>query len=1159
MIIAHFADIHFSNNIEVLKKQESFLPSIYEKLNNIKPDRIVLAGDTFDKELPINECKLVVAEFLNKLTELTDFVIINKGNHEQNQKNLNRLSSIESLVRTINNKKILYLNKTGEFNDPLNNQIKWINWNWGENTNPYNDIDLEYNKYFYIDVFHNPIGSTVNFFGQKFDDPKYVSYNDFKGNLCLAGDIHQYQLFKRNKEVFGAYPSSLFQKNFGESINNHGFIVWDIDLDNKKIINNELVEVHTDYAYHNIIIPIGYDYDSEITIDEVNLRKINNIKFKWQDYASTKNNINISKLKGALKKFISSYGGLWEIGTITIDTKDQKNEKSFNQVVESKAINLYDNNEVKELYKDYIINNLKYDESYWEEVIKIDDIINSRIETILKENNSANNIEWKVEKIKIDNFKSYNEVTEIDLTQLDGLYQIKGDNKVGKSKIYDAFCYVLYGKTLDTLQREALGDNKFLNYNSNSDYCQVSAELDINNKKFLIERRTDRKWNKLKTEVTSCSTKVDYFEIDEDGNIIVNNNESSKNKTKKLIEEVLGTFDDFLRFSFITKENLNSLLTINRANFLDSLLKDMGLDLFELKLNEYKDWKKERELKEGKIVLDLNEAELTITNSENEIIATKGNIIELNSKIDELSNKLLKGTKYREDLLVKLHKIDEDILSTSLNKIDLDLHNLLETKSNLVNESRSLQENIDILPDTYDQEGYKELIEEKNQYLEWSYQKKNEIKTIENNINVIDNNHNMLNGDIVNYNKEIRNNNDRIENEASRIDLAIENENKQISLNENSKFCITCKQIKTSDAILAVEEVIKEHQLKISNLLKEKENGALKAKLSDRNNEILQLISECEDRKVALKKEIEDLKGDILVIKKEIQDKSIYIRDEVGTKISEIELIKSDVEKKEKLKTKRELYPVKIENVALKIEDNKLFKEKYLLNLSNIEENERTNETIIKYEVRINELKEKKIQYERELNKLENVALVSLDNKITTTKELIEKYKVQVRRDEINKLYTTCISRDGIPSLILKRSLNLINEKLLKLLYEVPFTVYFNDDIQLMMYQDNNPDISYKCIEGSGFERTMISIALRIALRDINSKNKNNLLLMDELFGSISEDNIPIFLNIIGEAKTQIEKIFLIEHSGSENINPDCIIGVKKDQENNSMIEITYY
>jgi exonuclease SbcD len=94
MIIAHFADIHFSNNIEVLKKQESFLPSIYEKLNNIKPDRIVLAGDTFDKELPVNECKLVVAEFLNKLTELTDFIIINKGNHEQNQNNLTRLSRI---------------------------------------------------------------------------------------------------------------------------------------------------------------------------------------------------------------------------------------------------------------------------------------------------------------------------------------------------------------------------------------------------------------------------------------------------------------------------------------------------------------------------------------------------------------------------------------------------------------------------------------------------------------------------------------------------------------------------------------------------------------------------------------------------------------------------------------------------------------------------------------------------------------------------------------------------------------------------------------------------------------------------------------------------------------------------------------------------------
>jgi DNA repair exonuclease SbcCD ATPase subunit len=1158
MKIVHFADIHFSNNIEVLKKQESFLPSIYEKLNNIKPDRIVLAGDTFDKELPVNECKLVVAEFLNKLTELTDFIIINKGNHEQNQNNLTRLSSIESLIRTINNKKILYLNKTGEFNDPLNNQIKWINWNWGENINPYNELNLEYDKYFYIDVFHNPIGSTISFTGQKFDDPKYVSYNDFKGNLCLAGDIHQYQLFKRNKEVFGAYPSSLFQKNFGESIDKHGFIIWDIDLENKKILNNELIEVLTDYAYHNIIIPIGYNYDSEIIIDEKYLRKTNNIKFKWQDYTSTKNNINISKLKKSLKNFINLYNGLYEIGNITIDTKEQKNEKSFNQVIENKTVNLSDDKEVKQLYKDYIVNSLKYDESYYEEVIKIDDIINLRIENILKENNTLNNIEWKVQKIKIDNFKSYSEVTEIDLNTLDGLYQIKGDNKVGKSKIYDAFCYVLYGKTLDTLQREALNDNKFLNYNSNNDYCIVSAELDINNKKFLIERRTDRKWNKLKTEITTCSTKVDYFEIDEDGNIIVNNNDSNKNKTKKLIEEVLGTFDDFLRFSFITKENLNSLLTVNRANFLDSLLKDMGLDLFELKLNEYKDYKKEKELKEGKIVLDLNEAELTITNSENEIIIVKQNINELNDKINELSNRIIKGTKHREELFTKLHKIEEEILSTSLDKIDLELHNLLASKQNLINESNLLQEDIDKLPDTYDEETYNKLIEEKNQYLEWSYQKKNTIKSIENNINTIDNNHNMLNGDIVNYNKEIKNNNDKIVSENNRIDLAIENEKKQITLNESSKYCITCKQLKTSDAILAVEEVIKQHQVKITKLLNEKDNNIVITKLLERNDEIVNLISSCEDKKVLLKKEIEELRDNILVIKKEIEDKSIYISDVVGIKITEIELIKKDVEKKEKLASKKELYPIKIENITLKIETNKLFREKYLLNLSNIEENEKTNHIINKTEDKLNELNIEKTQYEKELSKNENIILVSLNNKIITTKDLIEKYKIQLRKDEINKLYITCISRDGIPSLILKRSLNLINEKLLELLHEVPFTVYFNEDIQLMMYQDNNPDISYKCIEGSGFERTMISIALRIALRDINCKNKNNLLLMDELFGSISEDNIPIFLNIINEAKKQIEKIFLIEHSGSDNINPDCIIEVKKDSENNSVITFKY-
>jgi DNA repair exonuclease SbcCD nuclease subunit len=52
---------------------------------------------------------------------------------------------------------------------------------------------------------------------------KYFSMFDY----TLLGDIHKRQYLSNNKRI--AYAGSLIQQNFGESLDKHGLIRWDLN------------------------------------------------------------------------------------------------------------------------------------------------------------------------------------------------------------------------------------------------------------------------------------------------------------------------------------------------------------------------------------------------------------------------------------------------------------------------------------------------------------------------------------------------------------------------------------------------------------------------------------------------------------------------------------------------------------------------------------------------------------------------------------------------------------------------------------------------------------------------------------------------------------------------------------------------------------------
>jgi DNA-binding ferritin-like protein (Dps family) len=55
-------------------------------------------------------------------------------------------------------------------------------------------------------------------------------------------------------------------------------------------------------------------------------------------------------------------------------------------------------------------------------------------------------------------------------------------------------------------------------------------------------------------------------------------------KSQKILDSAIGTFDDFLRASFITADSLNGLLSQDESEFLDALLRDSGMEIFEKKM-----------------------------------------------------------------------------------------------------------------------------------------------------------------------------------------------------------------------------------------------------------------------------------------------------------------------------------------------------------------------------------------------------------------------------------------------------------------------------------------------------------------------------------------------------------------------------------------------
>lgn len=230
--IIHIADLHIQTiklHDHYKRQFQIFIDDLKNKLpSNLNSNeiRIVIAGDIAHQKINIsNEQMMLTSWLLKELSEI-GVVIIIPGNHDFLENNTQRLDSITPIVELLDNENIEYYQMGGVFEDQ---NIKWVIYSLYEHNKRPEFKKLDDGK-LYVGIFHGPIQGMSTDLGFEFEDA-YDKLNFVDLDLLLCGDIHKRQQFKLPDGGKAIMVGSLIQQNFGETVKNHGYGIYDVEND----------------------------------------------------------------------------------------------------------------------------------------------------------------------------------------------------------------------------------------------------------------------------------------------------------------------------------------------------------------------------------------------------------------------------------------------------------------------------------------------------------------------------------------------------------------------------------------------------------------------------------------------------------------------------------------------------------------------------------------------------------------------------------------------------------------------------------------------------------------------------------------------------------------------------------------------------------------
>lgn len=260
--------------------------------------------------------------------------------------------------------------------------------------------------------------------------------------------------------------------------------------------------------------------------------------------------------------------------------------------------------------------------------------------------------------------------------------------------------------------------------------------------------------------------------------------------------------------------------------------------------------------------------------------------------------------------------------------------------------------------------------------------------------------------------------------------------------------------------------------------------------------------------------------------------------------------LKKEFDEYEKNKLIKEKYELSIESCDLKIESLNDKIKRWEEIQDKIQENQKIDSLLIKADIRLDDLEIQRRTISNSITTSES-SIKSLEEKIDLNKNKIETIKEEEKKDKIYKIYLEIYGKNGISKMIMKTMMPLINSELQRLMedscyFKLEVRINDKNEVEFIM-TDNETGIEKLMTSGSGFEKTISSLALRSVLTKISSLPKPNLVVLDEVFGKIANDNLEMVYEFFTKIKDYFEKIFVISHNSIVGTWGDHVVKIKKE------------
>lgn len=1061
--IVHVSDIHWRG----ISRHEEYTDSftrLFDQIKNIKPDIIVNTGDTYH-----SKTQSITPEVIERLSWMfRNFADIAPsytllGNHDGNLTNLNRKDIITTIHEAIAHDNAFLMKDSKTYSVTPN--LDFIAFSpfdkdgW-KNLKP-SDSKVS------VALFHGSCN------GCKMDNnwvlPQgEVQIADFSGyDFVMMGDIHKQQHMAYRPDASGidkpwiSYPGSLIQQNFGES-EDKGFLVWNIE--DKANWDVEYVSLENRAPF----VSVSWNSSCDETINDI---VVDRAQAKSKILPGSRFRILSNKPIPEIqeRKMITELKHTHKASDVMFKSMyvSRMEDISTNSVTISKKSLKDDPEALFALYEEYLKGH--------EDIYKVDDTsmalakqyIKDYLAKLINSTPEATHAStWSLKTLEFDNIFCYGEKNRIDFDSLEGLVGIFGPNRAGKSSIIGAIIYSLF----NTTDRGSIKNIDIIN--KNKKYCSAKVRFTVSGTDYVLERKSERTYDKFGDETGKVANTVNLFEIVKqlDGTEVKKSKNSiSTTDTDKEVRRLIGTPEDFLLTAFAAQGDLNRFIFEGATNRKKHLGRFLELDILE-KLFFFAKEELSSLNKNGEILSE-NEWDRRIEYNEKQISSIEDKI----EQSKEAKN-LLKGKRDQLKIWLTQHEKDaSDVDSESIDSVNEELANLIKELSDSMKASAKTEKAI---------KNCKESVESATKNL-------------------------------LSFNEE-----ELLSQQKTMSDLSATVQTLKHSLDkETSGLSRLQKSVKILETVPCEDKFPSCRFIKDSYLDKEK--------LSEQEETVKTLL----DTVTTQEKLLSDLLGRNI-------EKSLKTIAGLKMEISSSEMQLQTLEER---MLRHASYTQQTEaSIASTKALLKQMKKK--TNILTSEEYSSRQQKLTKTEESISSIESMMSGQYQELGTLKERLGKLLADKLES-KNLFQKIGV------VSSIHDA-FSKRGIPAMVLKTQLPAINQEISKMLNPiVNFKIELDSDISsnsMDIYLDDGE--SRRVIElCSGMEKTICSLAIRVALISLSSLPRANFFVLDESLGAVDENNQQSCMDMLSLLNSYFKTILIISHSSPIKEVADRIIEISNN------------